>query len=685
MVFLTQMLTILSISVTWFNTVVDVLLNADLDDYLNIPYAALMVDGDIVDSAVYYQKNGVNYTFVTTINTGIVKTYTLYYEAYFPAYDIRDVAEITFNVIDDVAPKITRVPVFHMEVGDDPPDLSVGFLYDDNYDHQDGLIVYIDDFGVNYHVIGIYDITYRVIDSSYNETSAISTIFIVDTVCPSIQQTQPIVIERKDTSSLLRYFTISDTYDLSPQVNIDTSHIDFSTVGQYPLFLNAYDQSGNSSALETTLNIVDTTAPNIRLTSAPKPITVYDETALLSLKDYIIQIDDSGDVMTHEDVIITHDINIGMLGKYQVYFKVKDDYDNESTASLTVHVIDNIMPTITLIDDLIFDVYSIEPFYESYFIFSDNYDLMTALNITVNTHPDFDEIGQYPIEITASDKSKNLATYRGYIYIVDHEPPVVMQVSDLIVTDFTVHMFDNYFKVTDNYDTSSNLMIEINDDYVDYRTLGIYQVEVIVTDRSLNETYIETDLFIVDVKSPTITLSQTLVTLPVGSELFELSHYITSVSDDYDVLNIDDVLIESDLDVTKVGVYEIHYIATDQSGNITTATLQITVDDFTAPVIVLSDMAINQYASFDIMTGVSVIETASTYQITSYPSVINTDEPGEYIITYIAQDARGNYQTATRILTITPAYKPYQITDFIPMIVVVLSGSIMIYAIKKNG
>ena len=685
MAFFTHIFTILSISVSWFNTMIDVLLNDDIDDYLDQPYAVLEVDDQVINTPVYYQKNGVNYTFVSTINTGVVRTYTLYFEAYFPSYDIRDVAAITIRVYDDIPPTITRLPVFSMEVGNDPPVLSNGLLYEDNYDEIELLVVVIDDHNVHYHVVGSYDIRYTIIDSSFNETSAISTINIVDTSAPTIAQMIPIAVERKDTSSLISYFDIHDTYDLSLIIDIDTSHVNFDVVGNYPIAVSAVDHSGNQTTLSTTVDIIDTTPPNIVLMRVPPPITVNNLEALTKLKDYIIRVDDSGDFMSLEDITVVHDINITLIGDYIIYYTAIDGYGNRTTIPLSVKVIDDVIPVITLTEDLIFPVHHMAPFYQTFFKISDNYDAITSLEIDIITNPNFQVIGQYPIEVYVTDQSDNIALYQGYVTIVDDIAPCILQLSDLVVTDFSTHVFDSYFEISDNYDETDHISMHMNDSNVFYDVIGIYEVEIIVRDLSQNETRLWTDLFVVDVKPPILTLSQTSLTLSIHSEVPKLSDFILSINDDYDLLSIDNIEIESNLDMSHVGVYAVCYNVLDQSGNATTEILHITVDDFTAPNIICSDIIIDQYTIFDVMDGISVDESMSSVKIECFPNQVNTEMPGEYVLTYLAQDSRGNYQIATRTLTVVAVTNGYQLKDFTTVIFVILSGGIIIYAIKKHG
>lgn len=83
---------------------------------------------------------------------------------------------------------------------------------------------------------------------------------------------------------------------------------------------------------------------------------------------------------------------------------------------------------------------------------------------------------------------------------------------------------------------------------------------------------------IVDRKSPEIELSDSQIILKTSDKL-DATSYITSVTDNYDNLNIDDVAIENNVDLTTPGDYEIIYSIKDTSGNTGTSTLKVKVKD----------------------------------------------------------------------------------------------------------
>lgn len=83
---------------------------------------------------------------------------------------------------------------------------------------------------------------------------------------------------------------------------------------------------------------------------------------------------------------------------------------------------------------------------------------------------------------------------------------------------------------------------------------------------------------VVDRKSPEIKLSDSEIILKTDDTI-EAASYITSVNDNYDNLNVEDIAIEKNVDLTTPGDYKIIYSIKDTSGNTGTSTLKVKVKD----------------------------------------------------------------------------------------------------------
>ena len=135
---------------------------------------------------------------------------------------------------------------------------------------------------------------------------------------------------------------------------------------------------------------------------------------------------------------------------------------------------------------------------------------------------------------------------------------------------------------------------------------------------------------------------------------------LVTVTDNYDKVpqvNWD----ASHVKTNTAGMYPIYYTATDMAGNTVNFTLYLTVatkdsPDTTAPAIKGEDHTILQWDSVDYAALVTVKDNRDPSPTLSFDaSLVMTDIPGTYPITYTATDEAGN--SATLTLQITVLYK----------------------------
>ena len=681
MSFFLNLLTLFTvIQVQWFNTDVDVTLNSEINEYLDIPRAKLYVDGQYIETQVYYTKDGVNRTFVSVIQTSYVKTYALDFKAYFPEYDVTDTKTIYFHVIDDIAPTFTYLPNFEMDVGDNLPDLKSQVAYTDNYDEMDAIQLEVDATRINPDIVGTYEIHYTLIDSSYNKTEAIRYIKVVDRQAPIIKLVETFEIDYGIKAiNIYDYFKISDNYDDVPGYTIDDRWVNYDAIGTYEVIITVYDQSNNKTTKTYNISIVDKEKPQL-LVPSNVVIEVYDEDQLNHLEDFILSVSDNYDPLSIDDVEIYHDINVLLLGDYHIYYRVKDLSGNEQTETVKVEIVDQIKPTITKIEPLIFHVHSPEPMIRQYFDIFDNYD--DILDIDIDTDMKMDEIGRYLLTITVRDQSKNETYYVDYIDIIDIEAPEIIQTQNIIITQFQEVSYTSYIAFVDNYDETIENFI-FDDSQVNYLQVGIYDLNVIAYDQSKNESQASIEVIVLDVTPPTITLNTEYVTLSLFSKPLDFKSYIQEIYDNYDELTIDDLIINENVDYETIGIYDIEYLLYDESKNVCSKILKLRIDDFDKPIVYMKPIRVTYGKSIDYLSYIT-IEDASDYEIYYDQSYINEALIGTQYLTYMIKDERGNYTSYIRKIEILPNENDFKLTDYIFNLGITVLGIILIIVIYKK-
>ena len=122
------------------------------------------------------------------------------------------------------------------------------------------------------------------------------------------------------------------------------------------------------------------------------------------------------------------------------------------------------------------------------------------------------------------------------------------------------------FKDVYFYDEDNNIIEKENvkvTDNIDVTTLGEYEIKYTICD-SNNKCNEETRVAVVkDLTAPVITLNRGNLKIPVGNTYNE---YGAEAYDNYDK-NLGDIKITSNVDMSKVGVYEVKYSICDSSNN----------------------------------------------------------------------------------------------------------------------
>jgi len=677
---------VLTYQIEWINDFINIRLHENLDDYRFLPEAFLIIDGNqVIDPLMYYERNGVEWTFISTVSTSVVKTYQIKYRVTYPTYQISSTKTIYFNVIDDIAPEVIEIPKFSIHLGQKIPDLKEGLIYKDNYDKIDQIKVTIDQSRVLNQRVGQYVITYTLTDQSFNSKTFDTILTVYDHLPPDIVINKPLILNYNSEFKWQNYMTIKDNYDAIINVEIDLRYVDFNVLGTYPIIIKATDMSGLYAYANQDLVIVDLEAPIILFKSKPQPILVYQEITDELLKSYVLSVSDNYDYLTIDDVKITHDIENSALGDYFIYFYVEDQSKNKLNTKLKVSVQDIEKPKITLTKKIEVEVHSNELNLNNYIEYSDNFTKHEDLIVKITSNYKLNIIGKYLVTVEVTDQKQNKSILTDYVYVIDKIAPEINQKTDIIITNFLKTDVTNYFEAVDNYDKSLEIHLQVDDSLVDYETIGIYPITVTATDLSNNSQIFTSEIFIVDIIEPVIELKQNQMIIQIFENEIDFKNYILNAYDNYDYLTIEDVKITHDINYNKLGVYEVKLELIDLSKNKTIKYFYLTIEDKILPWIYFSDVTIKQFDYFNPLFELEYGDNLDDFSISYFPKQIDTKTPGTKTITYIVLDARGNYVTRDRKIYVEPINNQIDLVSFIPVTFISLIGiASIIYILKKR-
>ena len=272
------------------------------------------------------------------------------------------------------------------------------------------------------------------------------------------------------------------------------------------------------------------------------------------------------------------------LGTYTVNVTVKDAFNNESTKTVNVKVVDNEAPVLESKTDDGF-VINVEANGSSnlkdYIKATDNVDGDVTDFINFDKELDTTQLGEQVINASVEDNMGNIATKTFTFNVGDTSAPEMNLKNGNITVNygdgFDIH---NYVDIKDNYDVNPTVNVEGN---VDTRNLTDSQpIKVTATDSSGNQTSNDYEVKVADMAGPAITLKSDNVDVKYGTS-FDPKSNLASAIDNLDGDVTGKVEITGTVNTNKAGAYRVYYRVTDNAGNRSETSAKINVS--AAPVV----------------------------------------------------------------------------------------------------
>lgn len=241
--------------------------------------------------------------------------------------------------------------------------------------------------------------------------------------------------------------------------------------------------------------------------------------------------------------------------------------------------------------------------------------------------PDFTFVGTQNISISVTDMAGNKTTKSTSIVI----NPTVEKVECEIGTPFP--------SVSDFLE--EGLSGELKTDFSQITKPGTYTVDI-----EINGNIYQSKLLMKDTEKPVFEKANNFSVF-VGNEI----PYMSNIKVKDNSIDEVDIQVDSSSVITdKAGTYPVIYTATDSSGNVASATVQLTlVKDDEKPVFTkANDFSIYIGDGISYMSQVKVSDNSgSNVNVTVDTSKVVKDVAGTYPVTYTATDLAGNTATAT--------------------------------------
>jgi hypothetical protein len=553
------------------------------------------------------------------------------------------VDQVTFNPAASAAPIVTLL-------GSNPTLVEChGTFTDPGATAQDGCtlaFLTVSTHGsVNPNVPGTYFVNYVATNASGSSTTNSRTVTVVDTTPPAV------MLNGSDSITVECHGSFTDpgasAEDLcAGSLSVTTnSSLNLTATGSYTVSYIATDPSGNSATNTRTVNVVDTTPPQVAI-SGTSPLTIECHSGFADPGA------SADDVCAGSLPVATNSsVNPNLPGTYSIVYIATDPSDNSVTNTRTVNVVDITPPQITLEGANPMTI-------ECHGTFTDPgasaQDLCAgSLAVTTNGLVDPNSVGSYNLQYVATDSSGNSVTNTRVVNVVDTIPPQIT-INGLIPLMIECHetFVDPGATATDV--CAGDLPIVTNSS-VDANSPGSYSVGYIATDPSGNAVTNTRTVNVVDSTPPAISFSFSNLVLTVNETCTTTLPDLTSTNYIVAVDNCSSVTVtQAPLSgsILTPGTNQIVLTAYDASGNATSSTNLIVVIDSAAPTLVgPADLQVNadpdQCSVTNLQLGESsVSDNCGTVIVTNNaPTAFGV---GTNIVIWTATDAKGNSTNASQ-------------------------------------
>lgn len=348
---------------------------------------------------------------------------------------------IGINNSDETPPLITGATAVYLNNVDSPNSVATFKSTLTATDETDGdltsaITVSRDLYTGNEDVLGDHEVDFTVEDSSGNSTTMTIIFRVVDVVDPIINLVGGTVYVEYPSTFNEPGYSVTDNFDTDLSVSVSGS-VTNDTLGNYTLYYNATDSSGNSATQRTRLVVVQDTTSPVQTLSGPSNVYVeFGDNFTDSGATWTDAYDGSG------SSVVTGSVNVGVLGTYNLYYNITDSNGNVATQlTRTVVVRDTTAPGFVGETDYTFNTGN--PFALSVILdnitASDIYDgdVTSSISIKSDNYTGNESIkGVYTVVLEVEDSQMLNSEYTITITVIDNTPPEFSTSANLYTLDY---------------------------------------------------------------------------------------------------------------------------------------------------------------------------------------------------------------------------------------------------------
>ena len=512
--------------------------------------------------------------------------------------------------------------------------------------------------------VGNNTVTVTATDASNNVTTANVSVTVQDVTAPVINVVSTAVTKQLSAtgsvnillSDVMTSVTDNCTASSAITVTYTPSVVNCNGKGNVPVTITATDASGNTATTVKNVLVVDVINPTISLTSTTLSLPLNAAGNASIPVGFATATDNCGSPSL---TFSKSTFDCANLGVNNVTVTAVDGSGNTATAQITVTVVDNTAPALTLVSGPINVALSATgtATVNAAGLVANATDNCAVSTITVSPNTfSCANIGANTVTVTATDASGNATAQTIQVNVVDNLAPVVTTVATVpnIVLGAngtaSITAAAIVSSVVDNCTTTPNVVITPN--VFTCADLGQVSVTIFASDASGNISTTTKVVTVVDATAPVLVSAPQSVTLAACNATFTYAYQVTD-NCGYTATMTAGYASGS---LFPVGTTAVTWQFADQSGNVTTHTFNVTVlplGTYTLP-------SVNQVCADNgpvnltngqtglVFTGAGVTDAGATFR----PSLV---APGTYTLNFVYTDANSCTQTGTFTITVVPA------------------------------
>ena len=483
--------------------------------------------------------------------------------------------------------------------------------------------------------VGTTNVAWTAKDANGNVSTGIQKVNVVDTTKPVLDIPEDITIEADARRMKLNIGEATAT-DIFPVTIKNDAPADFG-VGTTKVTWTATDSNGNVTTKVQNITVTDKTKPTIKVQN---DITI-EATGRTTPVQMVLP-----DVSDIFETTITNNAptnSIFPIGQTTVTWTVTDANGNVSTGVQIVNVVDTTNPLLTLPKDIKIEATAIRTPVTIGIATAADIFTVTVEN---NAPADF-PIGTTEVKWTATDENGNVTEGVQKINVVDTTKPVIT-----ITGNTNVEATGRRTPVTFKATATDIFKVTITDGALADYPLGTSKVTVTAKDENGNIATAEVIIVVTDKTKP-------LMVVPTDKTVE--ANAVRSIIDigEPEVSDIFDFTVKSDKPADfPLGTTKVIWTATDENGNVSTGTQNITVKDTTKPELKVPEDIIAEATAVLSPIALGKVTATDIFNVTIKNNAKEGFSLGQTVITWTATDANGNVSTATQRVTVKDTTAP---------------------------